>query len=73
MNWHSMLAPTGRSSVSVSPCRLKRWQRQATLDVLRGKGYGQSFCDHFGIQDYILQFERDPDRVIQYAQRYVTV
>lgn len=72
MNWHAMLAPPDTSLITVSPGRLKRWQQHATLDMLRGKTMGQSFCDYFGIQDYIMQFERDPGRVMQYAQRYVT-
>lgn len=73
MNWYALLTPPDTSSVTVSRRSLKRWQQQATLDMLCGKTMGQSFCDHFGIHDYIMQFERDPDRVMQYAQRYVAV
>jgi len=61
------------TQLSVSPQQLQQWQSQSVLDMLCGKTLGQSFCDHFGIQDYLLCFERDPQRVMQYAQHYVKI
>lgn len=31
-----------------------------SFEALRGKTYGRSFCDHFGIADNLLLFTRDP-------------
>lgn len=73
MNWIAMLTSRDSSLVTISPDHLNQWLRHATLDMLHGKTMGQSFCDYFDIQDYIIQFERDPDRVMQYTQRYVSI
>ena len=44
--------PQGRCRVPVQT--YLQWRRLWTLDGIRGIGYGQSFCDHFHIRDYIL-------------------
>ena len=32
------------------------WKNQYSFDALRGLRYGQSFCKHFDISDYILYY-----------------
>lgn len=44
------------------------WKKKFTWDALQGLRYGQSFCNHFGIQDHRIYFERNwlvCDTVIQ--------
>ena len=35
------------------------WQRNFTFEGIRGQRYGQSFCNHFGITDYVLCYKQD--------------
>lgn len=46
----------------------EQWQKQYTWDALHDLRYGQSFCNHFGITDQRIFFERNwqtCDTVIQ--------
>lgn len=64
MSWFEMLhAAHPAKNIKFTPGRINRWRRQALIDCIRGKRYGESFCDYFGVQDYIMQFERDEQRV----------
>jgi hypothetical protein len=44
---------------SVSLELYEQWKREYTWDALMNLRYGQSFCNHFGIQDNRLYYERD--------------
>jgi hypothetical protein len=44
---------------SVSLELYELWKREYTWDALMNLRYGQSFCNHFGIQDNRLYYERD--------------
>jgi hypothetical protein len=35
------------------------WQKLYTFDALLDQRYGQSFCNHFDIQDHRIFYERD--------------
>lgn len=35
------------------------WQKLYTFDALLDQRYGQSFCNHFDIQDHRIYYERD--------------
>ena len=35
------------------------WQKLYTFDALQDVRYGQSFCNHFDIQDHRIYYERD--------------
>ena len=37
----------------------EQWKKQYTWDALLDQRYGQSFCNHFNIQDNRLYYERD--------------
>ena len=50
-------SPIEDNSVSVE--LYEQWQREYTWDALINIRYGQSFCNHFGIQDNRLYYERD--------------
>lgn len=37
----------------------ENWRKQYTWDALQNQRYGQSFCNHFCVQDHRLYYERD--------------
>jgi hypothetical protein len=46
----------------------EHWQKHYTWHALLNQRYGQSFCNHFGIQDHRIYFERNwqvCDKIIQ--------
>ena len=43
----------------ISHDNYEQWRKQYTWDALMNLRYGQSFCNHFGIQDNRLYYERD--------------
>ena len=45
----------------------KKWKTHFTFDALKGKKYGESFCEYFKIRDYRILFASysDADRLIQ--------
>jgi hypothetical protein len=45
-----------RESHKISHCAYKRWRKMFVWHALTGQRFGQSFCQHFKIQDYRLQF-----------------
>ena len=58
---------------TVSQRQYQSWKRQALFDVLRGVGYGKSFCDRFDIQDNILYYDRNAERCESYIKRHYLV
>ena len=49
--------PVEDNSVSIED--YEQWKREYTWDALINIRYGQSFCNHFCIQDNRLYYERD--------------
>ena len=45
------------------------WAENAVFDALRGVRRGQSFCNHFGITDYILFYETSEENINKYIQQ----
>jgi hypothetical protein len=45
----------------------EKWKKLFSFDALRGKKYGESFCEYFKIRDYRILFASysDADRLIQ--------
>lgn len=35
------------------------WKKEFVFDGIRGMRYGQSFCNHFDITDYVLFYKTD--------------
>lgn len=44
---------------SISEANYLEWQKFYTWDALNDQRYGQSFCNHFGVTDYRIFYERD--------------
>lgn len=44
---------------SVNEANYQEWQKIYTWEALVGQRYGQSFCNHFGISDNRLFYDRD--------------
>ena len=45
------------------------WRGEFVFDGIRGMRYGQSFCNHFGITDYVLFYMLDWDRADQHIKK----
>ena len=46
---------------SIDPAAYEAWRLNFTFDGIRGLRYGQSFCNHFDITDYVLFYKMDWD------------
>ena len=44
---------------SIPPEEYEAWKREFTFEGIRGARYGQSFCNYFGITDYVLFYKVD--------------
>ena len=44
---------------SIDHAAYEAWKLDFTFDGIRGMRYGQSFCNHFGITDYVLFYKLD--------------
>ena len=44
---------------SVTEVAYEDWKREFTFEGIRGLRYGQSFCNHFDITDYVLYYKMD--------------
>ena len=44
---------------SIPPAEYDAWQRAFTFEGIKGARYGQSFCNHFNITDYVLFYKSD--------------
>jgi hypothetical protein len=53
--------------VRITKAQYADWKQQFTVDALRGQRYGQSFCNRFGITDYLLYFTTE----IEWCEDYI--
>ena len=44
---------------SIAQAAYETWKREFTFEGIRGARYGQSFCNHFDITDYVLYYKMD--------------
>ena len=44
---------------SILQAEYDAWRDEFVFDGIRGMRYGQSFCNHFGITDYVLFYKVD--------------
>ena len=44
---------------SILQAEYDAWRDEFVFDGIRGARYGQSFCNHFGITDYVLFYKVD--------------
>ena len=53
---------------SILPAEYEDWKREFTFEGIRGTRYGQSFCNHFGITDYVLFYKVDWESADQHIR-----
>jgi len=44
---------------SITEADYSEWKRAFTFEGIKGLRYGQSFCNHFDITDYVLFYKMD--------------
>jgi hypothetical protein len=44
---------------SITKAEYSEWKRAFTFEGIKGLKYGQSFCNHFDITDYVLFYKTD--------------
>jgi len=44
---------------SITEADYSEWKRAFTFEGIKGLRYGQSFCNHFDITDYVLFYKLD--------------
>jgi hypothetical protein len=54
---------------SITPAEYDEWKLTFTFEGIRGMRYGQSFCNHFGITDYVLFYMLEWDRADQHIRK----
>ena len=54
---------------SIFQAEYDAWRDEFVFDGIRGMRYGQSFCNHFGITDYVLFYMLDWDRADQHIRK----
>ncbi len=54
---------------SILQAEYDAWRDEFVFDGIRGMRYGQSFCNHFGITDYVLFYMLDWDRADQHIRK----
>jgi len=61
-----------KENKKVSKQRYDLWRSGYMFDALKGLRYGQSFCNHFNITDYILYYDIKSERCHRYiCKNYV--
>ena len=54
---------------SILQAEYDAWRDEFVFDGIRGMRYGQSFCNHFGITDYVLFYMLDWARADQHIRK----
>jgi hypothetical protein len=53
---------------SIPPAEYEVWKREFTFEGIKGARYGQSFCNHFDITDYVLFYKVDWESADQHIR-----
>ena len=53
---------------SIPETEYNMWQRAFTFEGIKGQRYGQSFCNHFDITDYVLFYKIDWESADQHIR-----
>ena len=48
----------------------KAWKKEFSFEALKGIRYGQSFCNQFNIQDYVLFYMVDTERADLHIRKH---
>ena len=62
-------APPPVTGITITPEQYDQWQQEYIFGCLQGEKYGESFCMHFGIVDYILVFSNGFKEADAYIKR----
>ena len=62
-------APPPVTGITITWEQYDRWQQTYLFECLQGLKYGESFCAHFGIIDYILVFSNSIKEADAYIKR----
>jgi hypothetical protein len=54
---------------SITQGEYDAWRDEFVFDGIRGMRYGQSFCNHFDITDYVLFYMLDWDKADQHIRK----
>jgi hypothetical protein len=54
---------------SILQAEYDAWRDEFVFDGIRGIRYGQSFCNHFGITDYVLFYMLDWGKADQHIRK----
>lgn len=58
-----MIAQHGRTAKEeLTEENFERWNHGYIFEAMKDQRYGQAFCNHFGITDNLLFYERDVGR-----------
>jgi len=63
-----LMADPKPKSKKISEDAYLQWARGFVFEAMRDQRYGQSFCNHFGINDNILFFASDVEDADRYIQ-----
>jgi hypothetical protein len=54
---------------SILQAEYDAWRDEFVFDGIRGMRYGQSFCNHFDITDYVLFYMLEWDKADQHIRK----
>jgi hypothetical protein len=53
----------------ITQAEFDAWKYGYAFEAIKGQRYGQSFCQHFSIVDYILRFSTSMEEADTYIKR----
>ena len=53
---------------TIDVAQYQTWKRHYVWEALHGRRYGQSFCNYFGITDYVLFYKVDWESADQHIR-----
>jgi len=66
-----MLAQHGRTAQEeLTAESYERWCRGYIFDAIKDQRFGQAFCNHFGVTDNLLFYERNTEKAQQYVKKH---
>jgi hypothetical protein len=66
-------APLPQKQKFVKSEEYATWRRNYLFDALRGMRYGQSFCENYGITDYVLYYMTKQPNADLYIRKYFVI
>jgi hypothetical protein len=61
----------GLSAPFLSTAEYQQWRKEFSFNGIKtGARYGQEFCNHYKVTDYVLYYSFDPDRADELIKKY---